>query len=52
LDYVGSVSGSDVPGTSTKWALVDNFGVVMTEALFADFAKLGSFVISGDFFFS
>ena len=52
LDYNGSVTGSDVPGESIKWVMVSDFSVVMVEALFADFAKLGSFIISGDFFIS
>ena len=39
------------PGTD-YWALADKMVLAITEALFAQFAKLGSFVVSGDFFIS
>lgn len=50
LDF--PTSKNEEPGVNVHWKLVDKFGVVMTEALFADFAKLGSFVVTGDFFIS
>ena len=50
-------SGSRIPPTgnqysSNYWGLADNFQVVFIKALFAMFAKLGSFVVSGDWFIS
>lgn len=47
------VSGTHyAPGNTTYWELAYNFNMIFTEALFASFAKLGSFVVSGDFFIS
>ena len=37
---------------STYWQQCDDFGVVITQGLFAKFAKLGSFVISDDWMYS
>ena len=50
-------SGSRIPPTgnqysSNYWGLADNFQVVFIKALFAMFASLGSFVVSGDWFIS
>ena len=42
-----SSSGNDNP-----WQRAVNYGMVITEALFAQFAKLGSFIVFGDFFIS
>ena len=47
-----SATGSDVPGVSSKWVLCDEFAVVISRGIFAEFAKLGSFVISGDWMIS
>lgn len=38
--------------SSSYWKLAENFGVVLTEALFTQFAKLGGFIVAGDFFIS
>ena len=41
------------PGTVTnEWRQCDDFGVVITQGLFAQFAKLGSFIMSGDWMIS
>ena len=42
------------PTTSgqTVWGEATEYEVILTKALFADFAKLGSFIIYGDYFFS
>lgn len=40
------------PGNTTYWGLADQFKMIFTDALFAAFAKLGSFVVSGDYFIS
>lgn len=41
------------PGTVTnEWLQCDDFGVVITQGLFAQFAKLGSFIMSGDWMIS
>lgn len=47
-----SASAGDVPGTSEKWVKAEGFGVVITQGLFAEFAKLGSAIMSGDYMFS
>ena len=47
-----SASSSDVPGTSSKWTKATGFGVVITQGLFAEFAKLGKAIMSGDFMYS
>jgi len=36
----------------TVWAAATEYEVTLTKALFADFAKLGSFVVYGNYFFS
>ena len=39
----------DLNTTGTSWKeMIDDFKYIITEALFANFAKLGSFIISGD----
>lgn len=44
---------NNIPSENSEyWKKASNFGIVMTEALFAKFAKLGSFVVAGDFFIS
>jgi len=52
LDAVSSqdVAPSDVAGN--PWKKAENFGLVITEALFANFGKLGSWVFSGDYMLS
>jgi len=47
-----SASSSDVPGTSSKWSKAQGFGVVITQGLFAEFAKMGKAIMSGDYMFS
>lgn len=47
-----SASSDDIPGTSSKWVKAANFGVVITQGLFAEFAKLGKAIMSGDYMFS
>lgn len=49
---VDLATADDVPGVSNKWELCDDFGVVITQGLFAEFAKLGSAIMSGDYMFS
>jgi hypothetical protein len=34
------------------WIKTNNFGVVMTQGIFAEFAKFGSAIMSGDYMFS
>ena len=47
------VSGTHyAPPNDTYWGLATQDMVMFLEAMFANFAKLGSFVISGDFFIS
>lgn len=46
------ISPTDQSYGSVYWGLCDNFQVVFIKALFAMFAKLGSFVVSGDWFIS
>jgi len=38
--------------SSNPWRLCDTFGVVITQGLFAEFAKMGKGIFSGDYFFS
>lgn len=46
-------STGDTPNdNSTVWKKCENFGVVLTEALFADFGKLSQAIISGNYMFS
>lgn len=47
-----SSQGDTPSNNSTVWKMAENFGVVLTEALFTLFAKLGSFVVAEDFFIS
>ncbi len=47
-----SSQGDTPSNNSTVWKKAENFGVVLTEALFTLFAKLGSFVVAEDFFIS
>ena len=37
---------------SAYWAEASSFGVVITQGLFAEFAKMGKGIFSGDYFFS
>jgi len=49
------VNGTNIDPTTdgqTVWGKADEFKVILTEALFANFAKLGSFVIYDKYFFS
>ena len=48
-----AATASDEPSDSSKvWGRADDFGVVISGAIFALFAKLGGFVVCGDFFLS
>ena len=49
-----SATSSDIPSDgSQKWKKVENFGVVITEAIFVkDFAQFGAAVITGDWLIS
>jgi len=38
--------------STNPWRLCDTFGVVITQGLFAEFAKMGKGIFSGDYFFS
>lgn len=51
--YLDADSSSAQPGTSgSGWELANDFGVVIMQALFANFAKLGKGIFSGDYLFS
>ena len=52
-----SASPSDVPnpnatGANAVWVKAQGFGVVITQGLFAEFAKMGKAIMSGDYMFS
>jgi len=48
-----SAAATDKPDdSSTKWTKANNFGIVITQMLFSMFAKLGGWVVAGDFFLS
>ena len=48
-----AATASDVPSDSSNvWGRADDFGVVISGAIFALFAKFGGFVVCGDFFLS
>jgi hypothetical protein len=50
-----SATSSDIPSdsTSSKWRKIENFGMVLTEAIFVkNFARFGSAIISGDWLLS
>lgn len=51
---IGSNNTHIEPGSvgDTVWAAATNYKVLLTDALFANFAKLGSFVIYDKYFFS
>ena len=44
------VAPSDTTGN--PWKRAENFGVVLTNAVFSSFANMGGFVINGDYWFS
>ena len=52
--YLDANSSQNNPpsDSSVYWKKAQNFGIVLTEALFAQFAKLGSFIVAEDFFIS
>lgn len=52
LNVDESTGQTPVANASTPWCMCDEFGVVITQAIFASFAKLGSGIFSGDYFFS
>ena len=48
-----SAAATDKPDdSSTKWTKANSFGIVITQMLFTMFAKLGGWVVAGDFFIS
>lgn len=53
LDAASAQGDNQKPADgSTIWKKAENFGVVLTEALFTNFAKLGSGIVSGDWIIS
>lgn len=54
FDWRGVRSGTNPKFTYTNnyWRKVDRFNTIITDAIFADFAKFGSAIISGDYMFS
>ena len=49
----GKTGTNVTPGTdNTVWIPADSFGLVITQGIFAQFAKLGKAIMSGDFIFS
>lgn len=50
--YLKRDSQGNSPSNTTYWGLASRFKMIMTEALFADFAKFGSAIMSGDYMFS
>lgn len=52
-DGVTTVPAGSAPSDNSEyWQKADSFGVVITSGIFADFAKLGAAVMSGDYMFS
>ena len=49
---VGVDPATDVAQNKGNWVYMEKFKAIFTEVLFADFAKLGSFVIFGDYLIS
>ena len=50
---VGNSTGDQPYDGSSKWAKVENFGVVLTEAIFVkEFAQFGACIITGDWLIS
>ena len=55
---VGTTILNQTPGKSTTsggkqyWLKASNFGVVMAQGIFSDFAKIGAGLISGDYLFT
>lgn len=51
---VASATGSDTPSdSSTKWKKLQNYGVVLTDAIFVkNFAQFGAAIITGDWLIS
>ena len=49
----GQIGTNVTPGTNDSiWVPAGSYGLVIAQGIFAEFAKLGSFIISGDFFIS
>jgi hypothetical protein len=44
--------GKTYPYSSTVWEIATDFGLVITQGIFAEFAKLGKAIMSGDYLFS
>ena len=40
------------PSSNTHWIRASNFGLVMTQGIFSEFAKIGSGIMSGDYLFT
>lgn len=49
---VGVDPATDIAQNKGNWVYMEKFKAIFTEVLFADFAKLGSFVIFGDYLIS
>lgn len=45
-------NGKTYPYSSTVWEIATDFGLVITQGIFAEFAKLGKAIMSGDYLFS
>lgn len=50
--YLNAASSSAQPGTNSDWIKAAWFGLTITDGVFADFARLGSAVISKDWLYS
>lgn len=44
--------GNTYPYSEGVWSIASDFGVVITQAIFAEFAKMGSAIITGDWMLS
>lgn len=51
-DNVVDIDDIDWANPTNKWIKMEEFAAIYTDILFADFAKLGSWIFSGDFMFS
>lgn len=49
---VGVPPSEDVAQNKGNWGLMEKFNPIITEAIFSDFANLGSFIMQGDYLMS
>lgn len=49
---VDSSTGDEPKNTTSIWRICNDFEVVLTKMLFAEFARLGSFIVYGNYFIS